>query len=416
MEPMHQIPVFAINLKKRPERKEHITAEFVGRDEFQLEVVAAIEEENGRMGLWKTIHQVVSHMKAMDMDYGIICEDDHYFTTNYSHTLLQDTIWKCQLLQADALLGGVSWFQGFVPVTEKLCWIERFTGLQFCVVFKKFYDQILDASFTASDAADLKFWEISEKIFLLHPFISKQKEFGYSDTTERNNEPGAVTRHFQRISAEIASLSTLSTYYQQLGSRHEKAPITNIEEPFKLPVLTIEPASNKGCPAYITDLNAIPATNLHQRITQIIQQGLECFIIARAPFNFLTDAELGYLLSNIREAAEEGADCLCIGCADFGQSFPITSHRFWISSFSSASLLVIFPSFYESLLQMEDRITPDNLDYLLSKQTIYKMLLMPVTTVLSNSPGKEDRKGANRIHVIRRAFDQLAVHKEKLSI
>lgn len=410
---MHPIPVFAINLKKRPERKAHTIAEFTGRDEFQLQVVEAIEETNGRMGLWKTIRQVVSHMKAMDMAYGIICEDDHYFTDDYSTALLLDTIQQCQLLQADALLGGVSWFQGFVPVTENLCWTERFTGLQFCVVFHKFFDQILDAVFSERDAADLKFWELSEKIFLLHPFISKQKEFGYSDTTERNNEAGVVTRHFDRISAEIASIASISAYYQDIV----KTQPSGRQPSFELPVLTIAALSATAAmeeyPAYIRNLNTIgaaaPLSALHQYIQQAVQLELDFFIIARERFSLLTTSELAYLMTNIRGAMEDGADCLCIGCDDFGQSFPITSHRFWVSSFSRSSLLVIFPSFYPTMLQIAENITPENLDYLLSKQTIYKMLLAPM------SPGKEDRKGAARIQVIQRAYDQLVVFKEKIS-
>ncbi len=410
---MKPIPVFAINLKKRPERKTHTVAEFTGRDEFQLEVVTAIEETNGRMGLWKTIRQVVSHMKEMDMAYGIICEDDHYFTGNYSTALLLDSIQECQQLQADTLLGGVSWFQGFVPVAENLCWIERFTGLQFCVVFRQFYDQILEADFSERDAADLKFWELSEKIFLLHPFISKQKEFGYSDTTERNNEAGVVTRHFDRISAEIAGIANLSTHYQNIA----KKQLSGRQPSFELPVLTLSALSATAAveeyPAYIRNLNAMGAAEhlaeLHQYMKQVIHQELEFFIIARERFSLLSTDELEYLMANIREAAEEGADCLCIGCEDFGQSFPITRHRFWVSSFSRFSLLVIFPSFYASILEIADKITPENLDYLLSKHTIYKMLLAPM------SPGREDRKGAARIQIIQRAYEQLVGYKEKTS-
>ena len=42
-----KIPTYVINLKKRPDRKEHILNEFIDKPEFEVKVVEAIEHTNG---------------------------------------------------------------------------------------------------------------------------------------------------------------------------------------------------------------------------------------------------------------------------------------------------------------------------------------------------------------------------------
>lgn len=85
------------------------------------------------------------------------------------------------------LLAGVSWYQDAFQISEILFWIEKFTGAQFMIIFRKFFQRIVDTNFSHLDAVDAKIASLSDSIYLTYPFISVQKKFGYSDVTEMNN-------------------------------------------------------------------------------------------------------------------------------------------------------------------------------------------------------------------------------------
>ena len=85
------------------------------------------------------------------------------------------------------LLAGVSWYQDAFQISEILFWIEKFTGAQFMIIFRKFFQRIVDTNFSHLDAVDAKIASLYDSIYLTYPFISVQKKFGYSDVTEMNN-------------------------------------------------------------------------------------------------------------------------------------------------------------------------------------------------------------------------------------
>ena len=47
------------------------------------------------------------------------------------------------------------------------------------------------------------------------PFISVQKEFGYSDVTFFNNTPNYVGKLFEKTSKELSVLNKVKKYYDQ---------------------------------------------------------------------------------------------------------------------------------------------------------------------------------------------------------
>lgn len=92
-------------------------------------------------------------------------------------------------------------------------WIGKFTGLQFTVVFRKFYDTLLGSELHINDAADFHVSFLSRSKFVIHPFISIQKEFGYSDVTKENNNEGRVERLFKETSGGLESLKKVRKLY-----------------------------------------------------------------------------------------------------------------------------------------------------------------------------------------------------------
>lgn len=136
------IPVFAINLKSRTDRRRHFLQQFCQKEEFDVHIVGAFKHRNGAMGLWKSLVHILQSLVNAESDYVIICEDDHEFTSEYNKEYLFECIAEAKERDADILSGGVSWFQTAIRSSGNIFWIENFTGLQFTVIFKKFYHTI----------------------------------------------------------------------------------------------------------------------------------------------------------------------------------------------------------------------------------------------------------------------------------
>lgn len=188
------LTIYTINKEERKDRQQHIVREFNAKNEFSLTIIHPIAHHQPNVSLWLTIQQIVRKQLNNADDFFLLCKDDHQFTKNYDVAFLQNCIAEAKQLDADILLGGVSWQKTSVQVSDNLFWMEQFTGLQFTIIFKKFYQGILSAEFENKDAADHKIAELTDKKFVIHPAISTQKEFGYSDVTPGNN---AITKEYQ---------------------------------------------------------------------------------------------------------------------------------------------------------------------------------------------------------------------------
>jgi hypothetical protein len=210
---MNKIAVHAVNLAHRTDRKAHIQQQFADREEFELYVVPAIEHSRGAYGLWQTIRQIVQSEVEKKSEYFILCEDDHTFTEAYTLELLTDCIRQAQQLDADILSGGVSWFNSGMQVRDQLYWIDKFNGLQFTVFFKKFYESFFRADFGEHPVVDINISGITDNKFMIYPYISTQKEFGYSDVTSMNAKEGYVDSIFNASISRFEKMSKVRKYY-----------------------------------------------------------------------------------------------------------------------------------------------------------------------------------------------------------
>lgn len=208
-----RINVFAINLANRTDRKQHIISQFEGKPEFCLTVVTAFEHKIGAYGLWQTVRQVVSTEAVKQTDCFILCEDDHAFTEHYSADLMCQCINNAVRFGADILSGGYSWFADAIQVSDHLFWADRFNGLQFTIIFRKFYQAILDADFGETVITDIFLSSITQNKFVIYPYISVQKEFGYSDVTSTNNVVGYVKGLFDFSENKLKTLVKVRNYY-----------------------------------------------------------------------------------------------------------------------------------------------------------------------------------------------------------
>lgn len=390
------IPAKIINLPTRTDRRAHIVKQFKGRTEFNIQVINAHQHKVGALGLWNTIKQVVKEAADNNDDFLLFCEDDHLFTDCYSPEMLQRNIAAAMENGADVLLGGVGWVQSSFAVSSTLYWAETFNATQFTIIFKKFYNQLLDAYFEEDNAADFKMCELSDKIFFIYPFISVQEEFGYSDATMRNNETGRVTDLFYRTAQTLAHLAEVQCFYRQIGNVANDVNGYDVEH-ITLPTYIINLPHREDRRLHILQqfegkaefdikiieacTHKIGAVGLWQSMRKVIEMAIEndddVIVICEDDHVFTNDYSKEYFLFNVIGAHLQNADILMGGIAEgFNHALPVAENRIWINEFYCTQFFVVYRKFFDKILaaDYDDTVRADDF---LSGLTINKMTMYP---------------------------------------
>lgn len=391
-----RIPTYVINLKHRTDRKTHILNEFSGYNEFDVKLIEACEHTTGTIGLWNSIKCVLEEAKSKNQEYILICEDDHCFTEDYSKDVLLECIKEAKNNNADILSGGSSWFTTALKISKNLFWQELFTGTQFVIIFEKFFDAVLEADFTAADSADFKFSSLTDNILLIYPFVSVQKEFGYSDITESNNREGFVESSFKRSSAKVKIIDNLSKYYEineeevlshQADDLYEDVSIStyiiNLPERVERRKHIVDQFHGKtefDIRIIDAERHEIGAVGLWENIRTIVQEAVkndeDVIIICEDDHEFSKHYSKEILFRNIYQAFEEEVDYLSGGTGSFDIAVPMSKDRFWIHPCFSSQFIVVFKRFFSRIIdyKYDDHVIAD---MILSKLTHNKMVLYP---------------------------------------
>lgn len=210
-----QISVYAPNLSERKDRLKSIQRQFSGKPEFDFAVVPAIRHETGAFGQWQTFVKLVKQELKKNSEFFIFCEDDHVFTKDYRFEYLLECIRQADCFGADILCGGIAYVIDAIRCTDHLFWMKTFNGMQFTVIFNRFYQKIIQSDTEEGFISDHYLSEISDHKFVMHPFISIQKEFGYSDITAQNNQKGYVRRCFKTIDEKLHLLKKVEQFYKK---------------------------------------------------------------------------------------------------------------------------------------------------------------------------------------------------------
>lgn len=388
------IPTYVINLKKRADRKKHVIEQFKGRNEFNLHIIEAFEHSFGALGLWATIRYVLMDLAAANAEYVIICEDDIEFTEHYSKENLIHYIKESFKLDADVLLGGVSWVDDAVQISEHLFWTNNFTGLQFTIVFKKAIDIFKQARLTGYVAADFFFARLCNNVLLIHPFLAVQKDFGYSDATAANNEAGKVGTYFFNSNRNLLDLTSVKALYSNLPKAEDLndiayntiiIPTYIINLPERTGRLRHIKAEFENKPEFDVQVikackHEVGALGLWMSIRKVIEMAKsnddDVIIICEDDHQFTKDYSKEFLIRNIIEANEDGVYLLSGGTAKFNNAIPITKNRYWVRHLLSTQFVVIYKDFFQYILDepFDEKIVAD-LAY--SRMTPHKMLLYP---------------------------------------
>lgn len=103
------------------------------------------------------------------------------------------------------------------PIGTKRYWIDWLWCTQFIVVYRPFFQRILDEPFTDTDTADGKISEMTSNKAVIYPFISIQHDFGYSDVTRGNNESkGKITEYFRETDKRFGIISGMLRYHNEV--------------------------------------------------------------------------------------------------------------------------------------------------------------------------------------------------------
>jgi len=392
------IPTYIINLKKRIDRKAHVIEQFSGRKEFALTIIEAFEHSLGALGLWMTIRHILQDRVADNIEYIIIGEDDIEFTEHYSKGYLFKAIEQAMKKDADVLLGGVSWFNDALHVSDGLFWTDSFSGLQFTIIFKKFFQSLVETKLRNYSAADYEIAALTRNTLFMYPPVAIQKDFGYSDATVKNNVQGQLPKYFESVARRLNLINTIKsnidalienidaesepgalafdtviipTYIINLPERTERLAHINqefVDKP-EFDVQIIEACKHE-----------VGALGLWLSIRKVIELAIanddDVIVICEDDHQFTSHYSKEYLIKNIIEAHEEGVRYLSGGTGKFENAIPITANRYWIRHCLSTQFVVVYKIFFQQILDepYDEKIVAD-LAY--SRMTSNKMVLYP---------------------------------------
>jgi hypothetical protein len=390
------IPTFIINLKKRTDRKANVLKEFAGRDEFNITIIEPEKHVITTVSLWKTIKHIVEYLVNAEDQFIVICEDDHQFTKDYKKELLLAWITQANKMNADILSGGVSGIQHFVRVNTDMFWMGNFSGLQFTVIYKRFFKAITTSIFLDTDIADLKISALTESKFLIYPFISVQKEFGYSDVTPLNNNKGRVDKFFDQASDTIKFVSNVSIFYKQLAKEIEPIADGISYENFYIPTYIINLPERTDRLAHIKkqfegknefDFKIIEAIK-HEKgnlglwltIRKIVEQAIvnedDIIIICEDDHEFTPHYSKPRFMKNVIDAHMLGTGILLGGVSNYSNATLAATNMFWVDSFFCTQFTVIYKSLFKRILAepFDDKVAADGF---FSKITSNKLVIFP---------------------------------------
>ena len=102
-----------------------------------------------------------------------------------------------------------------IGVSENRYWINCIHSTQFLVLYKSIFQKILDEEYDETITVDDALSEITSNKMIIFPFISVQKDFGYSDINQRNGERRAK-RLYSEASERLDLLRKARSHYLEI--------------------------------------------------------------------------------------------------------------------------------------------------------------------------------------------------------
>ncbi|WP_288880204.1 glycosyltransferase family 25 protein [Pedobacter panaciterrae] len=397
--PLEPIRTYIINLARRPERRKDIINEFSNRSEFKISIVDAIEDPFGALGLWKTLCLIIGKVSVEKPEYILICEDDHKFTRNYSEKKFRKNIHKAKFFGSDILLGGVSWCGDSIVMDQTLFWTKSFSGLQFTVIFSKFFETILNAKLDGYNAADYHICDLSQKIFLVHPFISIQRSYPYSDVTPVNNELGRVKQLFLNSAGKLKQHRKVAQYFgnpKRQALDVEAIDVSELMIPAYIINLRKRPDRRQHITAQFDSKNEFEITfcdavqhekgqiGLWESIKKAIRiaekKGEDVILISEDDHLFTEKYDKDFLIKNVIKAHSLGADVLLGGISNYQNTVRAAENLFWVDEFYCTQFMIVYKRFFKDILHA-DYDEHMSVDGKISSISSNKMVIYPFASI-----------------------------------
>lgn len=389
-----KISVYAPNLINRGDRRSSLEAQFSGKEEFDLTIVTPFKCKNGEWSLWQTFYGIVEQEAAKKSEYFIFCEDDHVFTPNYSFGKLVDAIRQANAIGADILSGGMSWLRTPVQVSDCLFHVECFNGFQFTVVFSRFYETILSHYTNDGYVTDKFISEISEKIFVMYPYISIQADFGYSDVTRQNNVAGRVPRMFRNMQNWLHKLNKARTVYREalVPQNVLLCDLSDVEIPTyvihmqerseRKEHIMRQFAGRKEFDVRFVDActHTRGATGLWNSICKIVREAEkgneDIILICEDDHTFTQEYDAQHFLRQVLIAGTLGTQILYGGVGGFGSMLPVCDGMYWTDWNWCTQFTIVYRKAYQTILNAEFGAN-DVADEFLSRLLPYTLFIYP---------------------------------------
>lgn len=388
------LSVYVANLARRVERKLSIEAQFFGRKEFELTIVPAIEHENGVWGQWQTFYGIVKQEADKNSPYFVFCEDDHLFTENYDAELFLACVCEADALGADMLSGGMSWMRSPLQISDHLFHVDAFNGMQFVVIYRRFYSTILSYETPKGYVTDKFLSEVSNKIFVTYPFISVQGDFGYSDVTSQNNQAGRVPACFKNMSDWVHRLAKVRDFYRKMDVTQECPPIDIDGKSLSTYIIhlpehverkeNIEQQFSGRSEFDVHWVDACRHTNgaiglwnsICKIVAQASMQNEDVILICEDDHVFTPSYDAQRFLRQVWTAGMMGTEILLGGIGGFGDVVPVRNGLFWFDWAWCTQFTVIYKSAFPLILQAEFK-QRDAADEFLSRLLSNKLAIFP---------------------------------------
>lgn len=420
------IRVYAPNLERHTDRKDSLFGQFEERIEFLLTIVPAIERKNGAWGLWQTFYSIVEKEHSANTPYFIFCEDDHTFTEYYDYATLCKSIEQADMLEADLLSGGMSWVKNPVAICKGLFRVSSFTGMQFTIVFNRFYDAILNAKTDEGYVTDVFLSSLAKRMFVIYPYISVQQDFGYSDVTSRNNEPGRVPALFCNVQNWMNKIAKVYDFY------------TAIKNNAALQLQYFNP-ENCYIPTYVINLpqradrwqhiqkqfarheefrmqltkaveHPVGAVGLWHSICKIIEdaeaKGEDLVLICEDDHVFTEHYDRKRFMQQVYIAGCLGTNLLMGGIGGFGDMQPVGNDLYWVDWCWCTQFMVVYRNAFRMILEAQFREN-DVADEFISRLCPNKLVVYPFISVQKDF-GYSDATPANKNGGIEQFFQKAA--------
>jgi len=173
------VQVYAINLKSRVDRLQHITQEVVKLKTDKIEIIEAIVDNNPESGCFKSHQKAIKLAQVNSLERVLILEDDAVFVDN-AQFILEQSLEQLLLLQWDMLFLGANLQAPAYRVSSNLSKLTKSWCAHAYIVNSNFYSTILELSDTYPIDVHYANLMLSSNIYVCNPLIAYQLP-SYSD-------------------------------------------------------------------------------------------------------------------------------------------------------------------------------------------------------------------------------------------